>query len=92
MFSRRGFFRLMAAAPALRLAAEDGGHIVRSANPEDFEMRLGGFSNWITPVERFFVRTHFYRPRIEAGGMAAEGGRAGARSWGSCESFRARSW
>jgi DMSO/TMAO reductase YedYZ molybdopterin-dependent catalytic subunit len=39
--------------------------IVRSANPEDFEMPLSGFDTWITPAERFFVRTHIYRPKVE---------------------------
>ncbi len=65
MFSRRGFFRLMAAAPALRQACGGGQFIVRSANPEDLETPLSGFSSWITPVERFFVRTHFYRPDVK---------------------------
>lgn len=69
----------MAAAPALRLSAGAEGRIVRSANPEDFEMPLDGFSTWITPTERFFVRSHFYRPelkleewRLKAGKLALD--------------------
>jgi DMSO/TMAO reductase YedYZ molybdopterin-dependent catalytic subunit len=41
--------------------------IVRSKRPEDFEMPLDGFSTWLTPVERFFVRTHVYTPKVEMG-------------------------
>ena len=64
MHSRRSFFRLLAAAPALRLGASQK-LIVRSANPEDFEMPLDGFQTWLTPVDRFFVRTHLYRPAVK---------------------------
>ena len=39
--------------------------IIRSARPEDFEMPLDGFNTWITPVERFFVRTHVYTPKVD---------------------------
>jgi DMSO/TMAO reductase YedYZ molybdopterin-dependent catalytic subunit len=38
--------------------------IVRSARPEDFEMPLDGFGDWITPIERFFVRSHTYTPKV----------------------------
>jgi DMSO/TMAO reductase YedYZ molybdopterin-dependent catalytic subunit len=62
---------LLSAAPALALGgAESGfaesGFIVRSHNPEDFEMSLDGFSTWITPADRFFIRTHLYKPTIDA--------------------------
>jgi len=40
--------------------------IIRSMRPEDFEMPLDGFSTWITPVGRFFVRTHVYTPNVDA--------------------------
>jgi len=33
--------------------------------PEDLEMPLEGFSDFITPLDRFFVRTHVYTPRID---------------------------
>jgi DMSO/TMAO reductase YedYZ molybdopterin-dependent catalytic subunit len=40
--------------------------VVRSARPQDLEMPLQAFSDYITPVERFFVRTHVYVPHIDA--------------------------
>jgi sulfite oxidase len=63
--SRRAFFRLLSAAPALAARAADPGLIIRSHNPEDFEMPLDGFSTWITPNDRFFVRTHLYKPTVD---------------------------
>ena len=30
--------------------------VVRSQRPEDLEMPLDGFTEWITPIERFYVR------------------------------------
>ncbi len=63
--NRRSFLRLIpAAAGMLRLRAAD--MIIRSTRPEDFEMPLDGFATWITPVERFFIRTHVYTPKVEA--------------------------
>lgn len=38
--------------------------IVRSVRPEDLEMTLSGFLDYITPAEHFFVRTHVYVPRV----------------------------
>ena len=38
--------------------------IVRATRPEDLEMPLSGFSDYITPVEHFFVRTHVYVPTV----------------------------
>jgi sulfite oxidase len=62
--SRRCVLKLIpAAAGMLRLRAAD--MIVRSARPEDFEMPLDGFNTWITPTERFFVRTHVYTPKVD---------------------------
>ncbi len=40
--------------------------IVRSPRPTDLEMRLAGFNDEITPIERFFVRTHTYTPQVDA--------------------------
>lgn len=40
------------------------GMTVRSARPEDLEMPLSGFSDYITPIEHFFVRTHVYVPKV----------------------------
>lgn len=41
--------------------------IVRSPRPTDLEMRLAGFNDEITPIERFFVRTHTYTPQVDLG-------------------------
>jgi DMSO/TMAO reductase YedYZ molybdopterin-dependent catalytic subunit len=38
--------------------------IVRSPKPEDLEMPLDGFTEWITPLDRFFVRCHTYTPQV----------------------------
>lgn len=35
---------------------------VLSARPQDLEMQLSGFSDYLTPEEHFFVRTHVYVP------------------------------
>jgi DMSO/TMAO reductase YedYZ molybdopterin-dependent catalytic subunit len=39
--------------------------IVRSVRPEDLEMPLSGFADYITPTDRFFVRTHVYAPAVK---------------------------
>ena len=73
--SRRNFFAL-AAGGALQMRSPESawaqspvehpksGMIVRSARPEDLEMPLSGFSDYITPIEHFFVRTHVYVPTV----------------------------
>lgn len=64
--ARRDFF-LVAAGALLR--AEDRvkrDMLVRSTRPEDLEMTLAGFSDYITPIEHFFVRTHVYVPTVNA--------------------------
>jgi DMSO/TMAO reductase YedYZ molybdopterin-dependent catalytic subunit len=67
--SRRNFFAL-AAASAIEwraLMAQDPiktGMNVLSKRPEDLEMPLSGFSDYITPIEHFFVRTHVYVPTV----------------------------
>jgi Sulfite oxidase and related enzymes len=69
-YSRRKIFQLMAAAgigSQWTSAAADRAKqkmIVRSPNPVDFEMSLDGFDQWITPLERFFVRCHHYTPTV----------------------------
>jgi DMSO/TMAO reductase YedYZ molybdopterin-dependent catalytic subunit len=78
---RRDFFRLAAAgalAGTLRGVPKPG-MVVRCARPENVEMPLEGFSTWITPVERFFVRSHHYTPqinlsewRLEVAGLVAQ--------------------
>ncbi|MSV27454.1 MAG: hypothetical protein EXQ52_01730 [Bryobacterales bacterium] len=72
--SRRQFFKALSAAgfwsgAKFPLDAADRPKkdmIVRSARPLDLEMPLDGFSTWITPVERFFVRSHMYIPKVDA--------------------------
>jgi DMSO/TMAO reductase YedYZ molybdopterin-dependent catalytic subunit len=39
--------------------------IVRSARPQDLEMPLEGFTDLITPIDRFFVRSHVTVPKID---------------------------
>jgi len=61
---RRDFLFLAGAA---LLRAEDRPKrdmLVRSIRPEDLEMPLSGFSDYITPIEHFFVRTHVYAPTV----------------------------
>ncbi len=63
---RRHFFLVLAGAllqPATDRAQRD--MLVRSARPQDLEMPLSGFSDYITPIERFFVRTHVSAPRVD---------------------------
>src|ERR1700684_4421456 len=43
--------------------ADQSRMIVRSPRPEDLEMPLDGFTDWITPIERLFVRCHTYTPK-----------------------------
>jgi len=66
--SRRDFLVLAAAAAVLRgedLSKRD--MVTRSVRPEDLEMPLAGFSDYITPVEHFFVRAHVYVPTVDVG-------------------------
>lgn len=58
--------------------ADKTGMRVLSTTPEDYEMPLSGFRNWITPVDQFFVRSHHYTPtvdpaawRLTVGGLAS---------------------
>ena len=39
--------------------------IVRSLRPEDLEMPLSGFKDYLTPAKHFFVRSHHYVPKVE---------------------------
>ena len=66
--SRRDFLVLAAAAAVLQgedLPKRD--MVTRSVRPEDLEMPLAGFSDYITPVEHFFVRAHVYVPTVDVG-------------------------
>lgn len=65
MLSRRHLFSF-AAASLLAHAAPKRGMIVRSSRAEDVEMPLEGFlESYITPVDRFFVRSHHYVPTVD---------------------------
>jgi DMSO/TMAO reductase YedYZ molybdopterin-dependent catalytic subunit len=66
ILTRRRLFGLIAAVPELAAGDLPRGMIIRSAQPEDFEMPLDGFQSWLTPADRFFVRTHLYRPNVDA--------------------------
>lgn len=61
---RRGFFLLAAGALVRADDHPKRDMLVRSVRPEDLEMPLAGFSDYITPIEHFFVRTHVYVPTV----------------------------
>jgi DMSO/TMAO reductase YedYZ molybdopterin-dependent catalytic subunit len=69
IISRRTLFAgaIAAALPRVLRAADQADParmLVRSPKPEDLEMPLDGFTEWITPVDRFFVRCHTYTPKV----------------------------
>lgn len=68
--NRRAFFMSATAAILPRILggadnADQSRMIVRSPKPEDLEMPLDGFTDWITPIDRFFVRCHTYTPTVK---------------------------
>jgi DMSO/TMAO reductase YedYZ molybdopterin-dependent catalytic subunit len=63
MPSRRAFLSFVAAA--LLSQSKSGEMIVRSSRPEDLEMPDAGFGDFITPIERFFVRSHTAVPKVD---------------------------
>jgi DMSO/TMAO reductase YedYZ molybdopterin-dependent catalytic subunit len=63
-FSRRNFFALAAGSALMAQDHAKVGMNVLSKRPEDLEMPLSGFSDYITPIEHFFVRTHVYVPTV----------------------------
>src|SRR5208337_4854329 len=68
--SRRKMFAgaIAAVLPRFLRAADQADQsrmIVRSPRPEDLEMPLDGFTDWITPIDRFFVRCHTYTPQVD---------------------------
>jgi sulfite oxidase len=62
--TRRSMFLAAAAGmlPRMNFAADIKKMHVLSSRPEDLEMPLDGFKEWITPVDRFFVRCHALTP------------------------------
>src|SRR5262249_46669529 len=61
---RREFLFLIAAGLVRADEHPKRDMIVRSVRPEDLEMPVSGFSDYITPVEHFFVRTHVSVPTV----------------------------
>ena len=58
----------LAAAAARRGLAQvsgDATRIVRSARPQDIETPVSLLDSWITPNDRFFVRSHLYTPDVD---------------------------
>ena len=64
ILSRRKLFALAAGSALMAQDQAKVGMKVLSKRPEDLEMPLSGFSDYITPVEHFFVRTHVYVPTV----------------------------
>jgi DMSO/TMAO reductase YedYZ molybdopterin-dependent catalytic subunit len=62
--NRRNFLYLAAGGVLLGEDRAKRDMIVRSVRPEDLEMPLSGFMDYITPIEHFFVRTHVYVPTV----------------------------
>jgi sulfite oxidase len=67
--SRRHFLSLAAAGLAWFQRPIDDAPapdmIVRSKRPLDLEMPPSGFADFITPVDRFFVRSHMTAPKVD---------------------------
>jgi DMSO/TMAO reductase YedYZ molybdopterin-dependent catalytic subunit len=63
--TRRSFFALAAGAVAVAQDPPKRGMTVLSTRPEDLEMPLSGFVDYITPIEHFYVRTHVYVPTVD---------------------------
>jgi DMSO/TMAO reductase YedYZ molybdopterin-dependent catalytic subunit len=83
--TRRRLLAVAAAAPAL---AQSGTLIVPGKKPmivhndfpEDLESLPEYLSTWITPNDRFFVRQHLPRPKVEAGAWRVDiGGMVASR-------------
>jgi DMSO/TMAO reductase YedYZ molybdopterin-dependent catalytic subunit len=45
-----------------------GGLIVRERSPENLEMPFAALDGFLTPVERFYVRSHFAVPKVDVAG------------------------
>ncbi len=64
MQTRRNFFLLAAGGLLVAQDRPKGDLLVRSVRPEDLEMQLSGFADYLTPNDQFFVRTHVYVPTV----------------------------
>ena len=65
LLNRRQLLAMMAASAPFSSAAPKKDMLVRAARPEDLEMPMSGFSQAITPIENFFVRSHHYLPKVD---------------------------
>jgi len=65
--NRRHFLTALAAAGVIPAAdtPKRGGRVL-STRPQDFEMGLDGFLDYLTPIDRFYVRSHHYTPTLDA--------------------------
>lgn len=75
MTNRRLFLSALGAAPFVwspAAAQRQSGDTpkrdgrVMSTRPFDIEMELDGFKNYLTPIDRFYVRTHHFTPNMQA--------------------------
>lgn len=66
-FDRRHFLAALAAATAGNAAdtPKSGGRVL-STRPQDYEMGMDGFLEYLTPIDRFYVRSHHYTPVLKA--------------------------
>jgi DMSO/TMAO reductase YedYZ molybdopterin-dependent catalytic subunit len=80
MFSRRRWLKLLGAAlPASQSGAQaplvfpgKRSLLVHNDYPEDLETPVEYFDTWLTPNDRFFVRQHLPRPRIDTNSWRLE--------------------
>src|SRR5262245_7086352 len=65
---RRAFLRGALAFPfaGLALAQQPGGLIIREKEPENLEFPFATLDSYLTPTERFYIRSHFAVPKLEA--------------------------
>src|SRR5258708_3831575 len=61
---RRSFLLVLASVLVRAEDRSNNGMRMLSVRPEDLEMSLDGFSAYITPIDRFFVRTHVPVPTV----------------------------
>jgi DMSO/TMAO reductase YedYZ molybdopterin-dependent catalytic subunit len=63
MLSRRHFLAM--AGALMWTQGKSPNMIVRSTRPEDLEMPDSGFDEYLTPADKFFVRTHVMVPTVD---------------------------
>jgi sulfite oxidase len=71
--TRRQIFAALAATSLTSGAdtAKRGGRVL-STRPQDYEMGLDGFLEYLTPNDRFYVRSHHYTPTLDAAAYQLE--------------------